>query len=172
MTATYMHLGVMINHKIVVRPTYFDTLAQMTLVAVDNKRLKRHGIWQSVRAICPELDNGFEIECELSGPHEPIGVIILRRPVPERANAIIGVIVHREPLMPTNLYEQLSQASWHIASYMFRIGCDSVSIPSGKMFDDVTDWDDFATPLWMATTWLPGCTMERIALPVSRKALM
>ena len=156
----------------VLRPTYFDTTAQMTLVAIDNNRLQRHGIWKSLKAVCPEIENGFDVEAELSEPHEPIGVIIVRRPINDRANAVIGVIVRREPLIPSNLYEQLAQASWHIASYMFRTGFDSVSIPSGKMFGTDTDWDDFAIPLWMATTWLPGCIMERIQSPVARKALM
>ena len=162
----------MISHQIVLRPTYFDTLSTMTVVAIDHNRLKRHGIWESMKALCPELESGFDVECELSQPHEPLGVMILRRSMNDRANSVVGVIVHRKPLVDTNLYEQLSQASWHIAADMYRNGCDSISVPSGRMFDGVTDWDDFATPLWMATAWLPGCTMERIASPISRKALM
>jgi hypothetical protein len=160
------------NHRVYEKETYFDTVSQMTLIAVRDNSLKRQGIYQALRLKCPEFSSEYEIVGEFSEPDSPIGLMIARRLTASHAASIIGVIVERNSVVESDLFNAMGRTAWSIASYMYKNGCDSISIPTGPIFDGMVDWDDLATPLFMATNWLPFCVIERFRLPLSRKVLI
>ena len=84
---------------------------------------------------------------------------------------MLGVIVKHKAIVAQDVYAHMAGVAWEIASYMFKNGCESISVPRGQMFGEGTDWDDVANPIWLAAQWLPGCTMERIQMPLSRREL-
>lgn len=160
------------THRIYEKETYFDTVSQMTLVSVRENLLKKQGIFQALRAKCPDFSSEYEIMGDFSEPDSPLGLMILKRVGWTHSASIMGVIVERNPIAQTDMFSAMAQIAWSIASYMYKNGCDSISIPTGPIFDGIGDWDDLAIPLFMATNWLPFCVIERFRIPLSRKVLI
>lgn len=161
-----------VTHRVYLRETYFDTLAEMTLMSLSESRLGRHGLISAIRGICPEFSTDMFMEGDVSEPDAPIGLMIMRRDAVGKAATVVGILIQRRPIIASNLFDHMTKAAWDIASYMYQNGIESVSIPTGQMMGAGTDWDDIANALWLAGAWLPGCVIERIQRPVSRKALM
>jgi hypothetical protein len=160
------------SHRVYLRETYFDTLAEMTLMSLNESRLTRHGLIPAVRAVCPEFSTDMFLEGDIAEPDAPIGLMIMRRDGVGKAATVVGILVQRRSIIAANMFDHMTKAAWDIASYMYKNGIESVSIPTGPVMGAGTDWDDIANAVWMAGAWLPGCVIERIQRPVSRKALM
>ena len=161
-----------LTHRLCVRESYFDTVSEITMIAVREEALERDGVYGTLSKSCPESFTDYKTIRSIAHEDSPLDVIFVYRNAPGRANRVVAIVVKREVVSPHGPFDAMADAAWAVACFMYQNGFESISVPSGKMFGNDILWDDMANMLWMSTQWLPGCMMERITTPVSRKVFM